>query len=211
MSLVGPPQELHYNVETWAAGRPLYRVHGRRLGAVEFNPCLGRGGRFHPFADAAGACVPTLYGASSVEGVIAETVFHDLPFAAGQVVYEVELEERVLSKVIPARDLRLVLLAGAGLRKLGVARRDLIESPAALFPLTRRWAAALHRAAPETDGLVWVSRADDRARAAVLFGDRVGGADLAPEGGALPLIIGPGRALVEEAATRAGILIVRRA
>jgi 16S rRNA C1402 (ribose-2'-O) methylase RsmI len=76
--------------------------------------------------------------------------------------------------------------------------------------VTRLWAAALHRAAPEADGLVWVARAHDQARARVLFGDRVGRADLAPDDAGLPLIVGPGRALVEDAATRAGILIVRR-
>lgn len=41
------------------------------------------------------------------------------------------------------------------------------------YPATRAWAAAIHRGHPQVQGLSWVSRQDDTARAVVLFGDRV--------------------------------------
>lgn len=39
------------------------------------------------------------------------------------------------------------------------------------YPATR--ASAIHRGHPQVQGLSWVSRQDDTARAVVLFGDRV--------------------------------------
>ncbi len=37
----------------------IWRCHGSKLGAGEFNPGLGRG-RFHPFVDGEGVPVPTM-------------------------------------------------------------------------------------------------------------------------------------------------------
>jgi len=61
-------------VETWPSGHGIVRCHDSRFGATELNPGLGRG-RFHPFRDSLGAVVPTLYGASSLDGSLAESVW----------------------------------------------------------------------------------------------------------------------------------------
>lgn len=76
------------------------------------------------------------------------------------------------------------------------------------YPRTVLWAQALHRAFADIDGLLWMSRQFNAARALVLFGDRVRQAELVAAKPALPLRAGPGRKLVDEAANRAGIVIV---
>jgi hypothetical protein len=58
----------------------------------------------------------------------------------------------------------------------GNARFSPIRNPA-----TRKWAEAIHRQCPQVQGLSWVSRQDDSARAVVLFGDRVSESALRPD------------------------------
>lgn len=58
--------------------------------------------------------------------------------------------------------------------------------------MTRQWAAAIHAGFPQVQGLCWISRQDDGARAVVLFGDRIGSGSLQP--GA------PSRSLVDDTA-----------
>src|SRR6185295_9678942 len=79
-SLHPPPTDrlLDPLIEVWEADHRWVRCHNVRFGASEFNPGLG-GGRFHPFEGPDGGPVPTLYGASSVDGALSETVFHAVP------------------------------------------------------------------------------------------------------------------------------------
>lgn len=49
----------------------------------------------------------------------------------------------------------------------------LIDTEKDQYPGTRQWAEAIHAQHPDIQGLSWVSRQDDSARAVVLFGDRV--------------------------------------
>jgi hypothetical protein len=84
---------------------------------------------------------------------------------------------------------------------------------------TARWAAALHawpgdRTWGPADGICWISRMDNRARAVVLFGDRVlvGGSgrdNLVVQEAQLPLEHGVGYSLVETMATEALVTIIR--
>jgi len=67
-------------------------------------------------------------------------------------------------------------------RKLGVPRAQLIDTEKDRYPTARKWAAAIHLQQPQLQGMVWVSRQDDRARALVLFGDRVPAGLLLPQG-----------------------------
>ncbi|MPQ67946.1 RES domain-containing protein [Pseudomonas sp. MWU12-2323] len=81
--------------------------------------------------------------------------------------------EQVHSEVHSTRDLVLADLGSVALRKLGVPRRHLIDTEKDQYPATRQWAAAIHTQCPDIQGLSWVSRQADSARAVMLFGDRV--------------------------------------
>ena len=47
---------------------------------------------------------------------------------------------------------------------------------------------AIHRQCPQAQGLCWISRQDDTARAVVLFGDRIPAEALRPGGGSRSLL-----------------------
>ncbi len=172
------PFDLACNVETWDARNPIVRVHHSAFGATEFNP--GRGhGRFHPIAAPSGIAVPTLYGSSTFEGALSETVFHDVPVTGPRkAVVQSSLMPMLSSTLLPVRPLRLVQLRGFGLKKLGLTRAQLIESDADRYVITRAWAAALFAAFADVDGLIWMSRQHDSSAAIVLFGTRVERHDL---------------------------------
>lgn len=205
-----PPENLPLEplFEVWKSGRPFVRCHSVRFGATEFNPGIGSG-RFHPVWGWDGGGVPTLYAADSIDGALSETVFHGIPYeGVGKALRRSVLLPMVVSTLAASRDLKLVQLHGYGLRRLGISRRDLIESEAGAYPTTRLWAQALHRSEESLDGLVWVSRQYDTSRALVLFGDRVRRADLDVVESPLPLHLGPGLGWITEAAEKAGITLL---
>lgn len=176
------------------------RCHKSVFGATEYNPGFGRG-RFHPFDG-----VPTLYGSSTLDGALSETVFHDLPVRGeGRSVLRSSLKTMLGSVLAPLRDLTLVRLHGFGLHRLGISRAELIASGADRYSQTVRWARALHASSDRIDGLVWVSRQHDTSLALVLFGDRVRRADLEVLEAPLPLYQGDGFDVVQRAAEQAGI------
>jgi len=169
-----PGQALKAEFATWPADRLIHRVHQARFGLIQFNGSGLGNARFSPIASHRGRTVPTLYGGETFECALMETVFHDVPHAAGfKSCDKNNLVSQRVSVLSPDRDLLLVDLSAKALRKLGIARARLLESDAADYPHTRPWAAALHGQFPEADGLRWVSRQDDEAHALILFGDRV--------------------------------------
>jgi hypothetical protein len=112
-----------------------------------------------------------------------ETVFHDVSHTAGFKSFDKnKLAGQTHSELRTARDLRLVDLSSVALRKLGVPRKQLIDTEKDQYPATRQWAEAIHRQCPEAQGLSWVSRQDDSARAFVLFGDRISAGALRQRG-----------------------------
>lgn len=193
------------------AGEILYRVHASRRGPTAFNPGLGPPSRFAPLhADDPPIVVPTLYAASTILGALSESVFHDVPHRGpAKRILVSRLDGMVLSAITLTRPLRVAQLAGAGLRRIGVRRRDLIDGGPGTDTTTARWAAALHDCSAAPDGLTWTSRQDDTARACVLFGDRVDPGTLAPISAPIHLDVAPGLDLVEQAATDAGITVIR--
>jgi hypothetical protein len=194
--------------ETWAGGSLIRRCHDSRFGATEFNPGAGSG-RFHPFLNAAGAAVPTLYGSDTYDGAFSETIFHDVPVrGAGRAILRSMLRPMLVSTIAVNRDLKLIQLHGFGLRRLGVTRAQLIDSEAEAYSVTTRWARVLHDENPSVDGLVWMSRQHDTSRAFVLFGSRVDRSLLSVAEVPVPLAIGVGFDKVQAAAEQAGITIV---
>lgn len=202
-----PPSSLQPLLFIWEKGRPLFRCHSDHFGPTQFNP--GRGsGRFHPFRDARGVVVPTLYAAGDLEGALSETVFHNVAAKGpGKALRRVDLRSLVLSTLVCDRDLRLAQLFGFGLRRLNITRLTLIEASKRQYPRTAVWAQGLHACNDRIDGLVWVSRQNDGTRSVILFGDRVPGLALRVLGPSLSLESGPGNEAVVRAADQAGILL----
>jgi hypothetical protein len=139
-----------------------------------------------------------------------ETVFHDVPHTAGFKTFDKgKLVGQVHSSVRVEQQLQLVDLASVPLRKLGVTRKQLIDTEKDQYPATRGWAKALHGKCPQAQGLSWVSRQDDSARAVVLFGDRISGGALRPEGESRSLLEDPDAYdTVLDLADRIGVYIV---
>ncbi len=200
---------LVFELETIAAGTRLVRVHDRGLDELQFNSSARPLARFRPVGKPA---VPTLYAGTDEDVAIAEGLFHDVPIRPGAVrQYPLAgLDGRVISELAPTRELALVQLHGYGLQRLGITHGELIETPAAAYPWTARWAHALHAAAPHADGLVWMSRRFTGRAAVMLWRQaaRVRPGDLRVIAPARPLWEGPGRELVLESAARAAIRLI---
>jgi hypothetical protein len=164
----------------------------------------------HVQARADGTPIPTLYAATTVAGALSESVFHDVPYRGrGKRILAARLNGLALSTLIVTEPIRLALVAGLGLRRLGVRRRDLIEGGPGSCAQTAAWALALYNCPVAPSGLLWVSRQDDTANALLLFGDRVPAGSLHIASDPVPLDVGPGLALVDDAATLARITVVR--
>lgn len=194
--------------ETWERGTVLWRCHDPKFRADQFNPGTGLG-RFHPLTDVTTkASIPTLYGADGVSGALSESVFHNVPVRGpAKRVRRSALGALCVSSLVPQRDLVLANLSGNGLTRVGLRRAELIESSSSRYAETRWWAEAIHRDTP-VDGLLWVSRQNDRALAIVLFGDRVASSDLDVLVDSLRLDSGTGWHYVLRSAEEADITIV---
>ena len=74
--------------DTWAVGRVIHVMHETAFAPESFNPGVDGAGRlrkptrFAPIRDAKGKVVPYLYGGSTLDCAIFETVFHDVPVDA---------------------------------------------------------------------------------------------------------------------------------
>lgn len=169
-----PPAVLHITPATWKAGNALHRVHLDVHAAEAFNPGSKGNARFSPIVNAAGKPIPTLYGGTSFNCAAMETVFHDVPFAPGLKTYaKHRLEGQLHSVLDTTAALTLADLRNVPLRKLGVERKQLIDTEKDTYGQTRRWAAAIHAQHGHIQGLCWTSRQDDSAMAVMLFGDRI--------------------------------------
>jgi len=169
-----PPPKTSPKLVSLGAGA-LWRVHPASYRATEFNPSKTGDARFSPIRRPDGTTIPVLYGASTLAGAIMETVFHDVPTPPGKYILDIEdLQEQklVVSRIRPKRRLQAIDLSTKGLKRLGLHRTDLIDTPVTAYPLTRTWAEWLHGTTAAT-GLLWTSRQDDASRAVALFGDRL--------------------------------------
>lgn len=169
-----PPSENSPKLVALGLGA-LWRVHSNSYRAAQFNPGNRSDVRFSPIGRPDGTTIPVLYGASTLAGAMMETVFHDVPTPPRGYILDIDaLQEQnlVVSRIRPKRRLQTVDLSAKGLKRLGLHRTDLIDTPVTAYPRTREWAAWLHGATP-SKGLLWTSRQDDTARAVALFGDRL--------------------------------------
>lgn len=198
--------------DRWPAGQVIHTIHNTAYPPGLFNPGVDGAGRprkptrFAPIRDMAGKVVPYLYGGATLDCAIFETVFHEVPIdAADKFVDLDDFAQRGHGQLAPNRELKLVDLTSEGLHRLKVPKEELITSPPRDYPLTARWAEALHRQCADADGLLWMSRQRDRDHALLLFGDRLAGVLSGTRIGG-PLAKNPTlRDAVLQAALRAGI------
>jgi hypothetical protein len=181
MTCRAPALPLDPLFDEWPAGEPIHTLYSTNYAPGYFNSGLDKSGkprcptRFAPIRDEQGGVVPYLYGGSSRDCAIFETVFHNVPVDAPCKFIDLDdFANRGYAKLIPHRTLRLVDLTTEGLHRLKVPKEELVASPSRDYLETARWAEALHRQYRDVDGLIWMSRQRDRDRALVLFGDRVG-------------------------------------
>lgn len=205
-----PPDKLHLTLTSLARGEILHRVHQHHYEADQFNPGIQGNARFSPIRDEDGKPVPTLYGGMTLECALMETVFHDVAHTAGFKSFDKgKLRGQVHSTLQVAQRLELVDLASVPLRKLGVTRKQLIDTEKDQYPATRKWAEAIHRQCPQAQGMSWVSRQDDSARAVMLFGDRIPDGALRADGDSRSLLDdGDAYDAVLDLADRIGVNIV---
>lgn len=183
MSCRPPRPPLDPLFDRWPKGEVIHVLHDVAFAPQSFNPGVDAAGmlrkptRFAPIRDAQGKVVPYLYGGSSRDCAIFETVFHNVPIAAADKFVDLDdFAQRGHGQLRPNRDLRLVDLSTEGLHRLRVPKEELIASAPLAYQETARWAEAIHQQFADVDGLIWMSRQRDRDRALVLFGDRVLGA-----------------------------------
>ncbi|MFY7777499.1 MAG: RES family NAD+ phosphorylase [Elstera sp.] len=158
-TLPKPPEQTAVTHYCWSAGRVFHRIHAAQYGAAEFNESPHGSARFSPLRPQGGAIIPTLYGGETFECAAMETVFHDVPFAPGlKTIAKRRLEARCASRITAQTDLTLIDLSAVALRKLGLMRKQLIDTEADCYPQTRHWALALYHQRPECQGLCWISR-----------------------------------------------------
>jgi len=188
----------------------LHRVHHEQYSAEQFNPGLQGNARFSPIQDPEGHPIPTIYAGITKNCAMMETIFHDVSFAAGLKTYDKsKFEGQVHSTLEVLEELELVDLASVALRKLGITRKQLIDTEKNQYPTTRQWAERFYEQCPTAQGLTWISRQDDTARAMMFFGDRITPQSLGQTGESLSLINNTATYDdVLELAEKLGVLIV---
>lgn len=205
-----PPAGLHVTAWELSSAKTLHRIHLDAYQAHEFNPGLKGNARFSPIHTASGGPIPTLYAAATFEAAAMESVFHDVPHTPGFKQFDkAKLEGQVHSSLRVGGSLKLADLGSVALRKLGIQRKQLIDTEKDQYPATRLWAQAIHAQHPDIQGLSWISRQDDEARAIMLFGDRVPAGALEQVGASAGLLADDktyGRLL--DLAERIGVVIV---
>ena len=182
-AILSPLAVLHVSTIIWKKDAPIHRIHLDAYKGDEFNPGMKGDARFSPIKNATGSCIPTMYGGNTFSCAAMESVFHDVPLAPGFKSYDKrKLDGQVYSVLMPTSDLVLADLSSVALRKLGITRKQLIDTEKNRYPDTRLWAEAIHTQCLDIQGLFWVSRQDDQARAMILFGDRIDAALLVQQG-----------------------------
>lgn len=201
-------------IEPWPKENLIHRIYCVDWPPEAFNPGVDAKGallkptRFAPIRDTKGRVVPYLYGGSSRDCALFETIFHDVPIDAPDKVVDLSyFANRAHGEITLKRELKLVNLNNVGLHRLKVPKIELIESSAGDYFETAKWAEAIHQAFPSVDGLQWTSQKCDPDQALILFGDRLG-TDLTgrPLSGPLRFDAGLHQAIVK-LGLRAGIAV----
>lgn len=184
-NLPQPGASIPVHKEVLEKGGILHRCHHLRWQGINFNP--GRellpgdyGARFSPFKDQGGNLVSYIYAASSPQGALSETLFHDL--IGHERTGFLSIRPWLcwgMTQLTTKRDLTLVTLKTADLYRMGLSKELFILSDRLVYAQTRQWAKAIYDQNKDVDGYVWKSRQHDDSDAYIFFGSRVKNEDLA--------------------------------
>jgi hypothetical protein len=215
-----PTANLKPRLVVWPAGRPIVRAHPSIFGSTEFDRRPDGDSRFSTIRPN-GIVQGVLYGAEDQDAAASETIFHtvpaDRPGSPDPRPRQIPLgpyESWMWSTVACGHDLVLVELDSDGLEAIGTNRELLILSGRRDYPRTRRWSEALWHAAPQADGLYWVSRQSVGKVAVMLFetrDDRPGGVarhELFADGAPDPFFYPARLARLADLASRLNITLV---
>ena len=161
-----PPKPFKPAIGALPSEHRLYRVFTNTRAPTVFNPGPGKPTRFGFFGD---PVVPILYAADTEEAAVAESLLHDIPVDGGLLPYD-QYSGKALAVLKVTRNLRLAILHGIDLRRVKAEPADVTSSPASTYTTTVQWAEAAHGIG--VDGMVWMSRLCNTAKAYVFFGDR---------------------------------------
>jgi hypothetical protein len=153
----------------------IWRIHPARYRPTEFRSGRDADARFNPILNAKNAVIPTWYGARTVACVMMETILHDVLAPPTGYILDIERlrdADLRISRLRCKRALSLVDLSSKRLKRIGLQRRDIIDTPVEEYVRSREWAVRL-RTETSPHGLLWTSRQDDEAKALVVFGDRI--------------------------------------
>lgn len=191
--------------------RTLWRVYAQVHSPAGFNGSNRGNARFSPI-EHAGAIIPTMYVATTVQAALMETVLHDAPAPSAGFILTLDpaTDPRRISRLQSTAPLTLADLSTVGLRRLGVSRSDVVDSDKTHYQVTRQLATWVYANCPDVQGLAWTSRQDDSAQALVLFEPRLAGGALAVVEQDADFFSGPHHAALIELVGRlgAGLIIV---
>jgi RES domain len=129
------------------AGEIMYRIHDTVYKVESFNPSRQRNARFSPIRASAGEVIPTLYAATTPQGALMQTVFHDVPYKPGFKRISIErVKDKLSSSLVFLADLQLIDLGKVGLRRISIHPHEPIDTTEAHYPETRKWAELLYDA-----------------------------------------------------------------
>ncbi len=159
-------------------GESFKRLYPHKFSSRAFNPNTGvssgdasKGGRFHPFVDASGNNVPTMYIADHVNAAFAETILRNDSVSGLVSINDIELYSVATLRF--TRKIRALNLSHSLLNhrysKLLCAERE------KSYVKLRTLAASLHSLYGELDGLRWDGKqlGMPGMTCFVLFGDRI--------------------------------------
>ena len=165
------------------AGTELHRTHHRDFSPDQFNPRPDSNARFSTVLDEGGDVIPTIYCASTLNGSLMETLFHDIPYQSDdKFLSGSKLVDQMHSTLTTNQDISLALLSKMALRKLGVPPDKLVTSEKSAYGFSRAVAEEIYRLNPGIQGIEWISRQDDKSVAYVLFESRFDTPPLTPTG-----------------------------
>jgi hypothetical protein len=132
-------------------GNGVRGLNGTALGGARFSPI-----------EAAGAIVPVPHAGSTLEVALMEVLWHDAPVPSQGVhfVLQTAAGPRRVKSVAPSAGLFPFVLTAIGLRRLGLARSDFVDSDATAHAATRRFSAWLYEYKPDAQGLCWATSLD---------------------------------------------------
>lgn len=170
--LPGPDES--FTVELLAPQRwyHIYCTETHPTTATTFNQGWGMS-RFAPIAQADGSQVHTYYAASTIRCAMLESVLHDVPLDPPGMFQLDRLPYFHLATIEIDYEIQAVSFHSPFLPQLKLSRTALIESLAACYPITARWAEAAFIKEPSAAAIKYGSRRDDEGNCIMLYGQRL--------------------------------------